>query len=67
MTIHEAIAAASELLPGAVVPAGIDPRWQAIIEVAEYVKACPEEVWGFAARWGCSDDADLAPLSPRAC
>jgi len=59
MTIHEAIAAASDVLPGAAVAEGIDPRWQAIIEVAEYLGSCPEEVWGFAARWGCSDDADL--------
>jgi len=59
MTIHEAIAAASRLLPGVPVAAGTDPRWQAIIEVGEHIEASPDEVWDFAAHWGCSDDPDL--------
>jgi len=59
MTIHEAIAAASRVLPGIAAATGTDPRWQAIIEVGEYVDAHPDEVWDFAAQWGCSDDADL--------
>jgi hypothetical protein len=59
MTVHEAIAAASRLLPGAPSSEGIDPRWQGIIQVSEYVEASPDEVWGFAAQWGCSDDPDL--------
>ena len=60
MTLTEAIAAAEALLPGqAAEERGLDPRWQAIIEVSEFIPSDPEEVWLFAARWGCSEDADL--------
>lgn len=36
-----------------------DPRWQAMVEVGEFVGSNPEEVWQFASRWGCSSDANL--------
>jgi hypothetical protein len=60
MTLSEAIAAAEALMPARVNEvSALDPRWQAIIEVAEFIPSDPEEVWLFAARWGCSEDADL--------
>src|SRR5262245_54944833 len=60
MTVQEAIEQAEALLPGAAAREGeIDPRWQAVIAVAEFVESEPEAVWAFALRWGRSDDADL--------
>ena len=60
MSLHSVIARAEHLLPGHAAPDGEnDPRWQAIIDVAEFIPTHPEEVWVFASRWGCSDDADL--------
>jgi hypothetical protein len=59
-TVEEAIAAAEVLLPGHSAPEGeTDPRWQAIIEVGEFVEAQPHPVWLFVERWGSSRDADL--------
>jgi hypothetical protein len=60
MTLIEAIAAAELVLPGqAAGNRELDPRWQAIIAVSEFIPTDPEQVWAFAARWGCSEDADL--------
>src|SRR5687767_14749965 len=60
VTVHDAIAAADSLLPGQPAPEGnIDPRWQAIIEVGEFVETEPEPVWSFIVRWGSSSDEDL--------
>ena len=60
MTVHEAIASAEALLPGIAAPEGqVDPRWQAIISVGEFVETEPEAVWSFIARWGASRDSDL--------
>ena len=60
MTVVEAIAAAESILPGHAAPEGeIDPRWQAIIAVGEFIPTESEAVWAFVARWGCSEDADL--------
>ena len=59
-TLRSVIAAANSVLPGQQAPQNqTDPRWQAIIAVAEFVPSDPDEVWAFAARWGCSDDPDL--------
>src|SRR5690606_2088014 len=44
---------------GQAASSGEDPRWQAVVEVAEFVPSHPEEVWLFAARWGCVDDDDF--------
>lgn len=60
MTVQEAIIQAEAILPG--VPAAeneIDPRWQAIIEIGEFVQSHPEEVWLFVSRWGTHPDDDL--------
>ena len=60
MTVEEAIAAADAILPGVAAPDGeTDPRWQAIIAVAEFVEGDPEPVWSFALRWGSHADGDL--------
>lgn len=60
MNVQEAIAAAELLLPGEAAPDGeIDPRWQAIIAVSEFIDDEPDAVWSFVVRWGASSDEDL--------
>jgi hypothetical protein len=60
MTVDEAIVAAEKLLPGASAPEGnIDPRWQAISKIGEFLESDPETVWPFIVRWGSYDDEDL--------
>jgi hypothetical protein len=45
MTVQQAIAQAAALLPGSAAPEGeIDPRWQAIIAVGEFIENDPEPV-----------------------
>jgi hypothetical protein len=57
MTVQDAIAAAEQVLPGSEAPD--DPRWKAIIAVADHIETDPELVWQFALRWGSVADADL--------
>lgn len=60
MTVDETIAAAEAILPGRAAPDGeLDPRWQAVTAVAEFIESEPEAVWSFAKRWGGSSDEDL--------
>ena len=60
MTVVEAISEANAILPGiAAREDARDPRWQAIIAVAEFVESDPEPVWAFVARWGTHCDGDL--------
>ena len=60
MTVDEAISAAEKILPGHAAPDGVeDPRWQAIIEVGNFVPEEPEAVWPFVLRWGSHGDDDL--------
>jgi len=60
MTVEETIAAAESVLPGEAPPEGeIDPRWQAIVAVGEFIEEEPEAVWSFIVRWGASPDEDL--------
>ncbi len=59
MSVNDAIDRANSLLPGIPTESGTDPRWQAIIAVAEYVEDEPEEVWSFAVRWGSHEQEDL--------
>lgn len=60
MTVTEAVRQAAERLPGRAAPAGrIDPRWQAIIAVGEFVMSEPEAVWRFIRRWGSHASQDL--------
>ena len=60
MTVEETIAAAESVLPGEAAPEGeIDPRWQAIVAVGEFIEEEPEAVWSFIVRSGASPDEDL--------
>src|SRR5437879_5589174 len=59
-TVREAIRRAQTLLPGEPAPEGeSDPRWQAIIDVEEYVPTEPEAVWEFVQTWGAHPQEDL--------
>src|SRR5882672_1271312 len=58
--LQRAIARAERLLPGRPAPAGkIDPRWQAIIRVGEFIESHPEEVCAFALKWAKVRGVDL--------
>jgi hypothetical protein len=59
MSVSEAIHAAEALLPGEPTAERLDPRWQAIIAVGEYIESEPEAVWSFICRWGCHPQEDL--------
>jgi hypothetical protein len=60
MTVEEAISEAEAILPDRCADEGeTDPRWQAVICVAEFIETDPEPVWAFALRWGRSSDDDL--------
>jgi hypothetical protein len=59
-SVEEAIRQAELVLPGSEAPEGaIDPRWQAIIAVGEYLESDPEPIWEFVCRWAECDDDDL--------
>jgi hypothetical protein len=60
MSVHDAIAKAEAVLPGRAAPDGaVDPRWQAIIAIGEFIETEPEAVWSFIDRWGGHPDDDL--------
>jgi hypothetical protein len=60
MTMDQAIAQAEAILPGSAAAEGdIDPRWQAIIAVGEFIEDDPEPIWRFVRRWGSTEDEDL--------
>jgi hypothetical protein len=60
MNIAQAIRRAERILPGREAPEGeLDPRWQAIIGVAEHIQRHPDEVWRFTRKWGAHPNADL--------
>jgi hypothetical protein len=59
-SVHDAIREAELLLPDVPADEGDpDPRWSAIIRVAEFLETHPEEVWTFVCRWGTHEQADL--------
>jgi hypothetical protein len=59
-TVQEAIAAAERLLPGEAGPEDdLDPRWQAIIAVQEFLETDPDDIWPFILKWGASDVEDV--------
>jgi hypothetical protein len=63
MTVNEAIRRANSILPGRPAPDElIDPRWQAIIAVGEFIQTEPQAVWCFVERWGkhANDDVRMA-------
>ena len=60
MSVGEAIRKSNALLPGT--PAAgddEDPRWQAILEVGNYIQSDPKDVWGFVVAWGGHSQEDL--------
>jgi hypothetical protein len=60
----DTIAEVEAMLPGQAAPKGeVDPRWQAIIKIEEFVREEPEAVWPFIHRWGCHEDEDLRTAS----
>ena len=61
-TVAHAIDDAERVLRSVLEPAADgtkDPRWHAVISVAEFGENYPLDVWGFVSRWGCSRDQDL--------
>jgi hypothetical protein len=60
MTLQEHIRRAEQILPGKAARDGEqDARWQAIIDIGEFVEHEPQAVWDFVRRWGSHPDADL--------
>jgi hypothetical protein len=60
IAVKLAIENAEKLLHGVPVPEGeIDPRWQAIIKVADYIETEPHEVWCFIKNWGKHANEDV--------
>jgi hypothetical protein len=60
MSLAKAIRDANALLPGRPRRRGkIDPRWQAIIRIANSIEAQPDAVWRFVAHWGVHPQHDL--------
>lgn len=57
--VTEAIREAEAVLPGECVDNGLDPRWQAIVKIGEYIEPEPEAVWEFIRRWGRHPQKDL--------
>jgi hypothetical protein len=59
-TIKQAILNAEKLLPGIPAHEGdVDSRWQAIIEIGEYIDTEPDEVWLFIRKWGMHSNEDV--------
>jgi hypothetical protein len=60
MSAAQAIAEAERVLALPSIRDGeVDQRWQALLEVAEYVASDPETVWPFVRRWGAAEDDDI--------
>ncbi|MGA7399072.1 MAG: hypothetical protein WCC99_13570 [Candidatus Sulfotelmatobacter sp.] len=60
MNVWEAIASAERILPGHAATEGEeDPRWQAMISIADFIQSDPDAIWPFIVRWGSSADEDL--------
>jgi hypothetical protein len=60
MSVSRAIRIAESTLPGEEgAGGGLDPRWQAIISVADYIEQYPDEIWRFTRKWGSHANADL--------
>jgi len=57
--VRDAVASAERILPGLAAPEGArDPRWQAIIAIADFIQEEPDAIWSFILRWGISVDED---------
>ncbi len=58
-SVHRAIARAERILPGREVKVGVDPRWQAIIRVGDFIESQPIPVCEFALKWSRRRGIDL--------
>jgi hypothetical protein len=59
-TIKQAITKAEKLLVGNTAKEEkLDRRWQAIIEIGEYIQTDPQEVWLFIRKWGTHSSEDI--------
>lgn len=58
--VEQAIATAERVLaqPPARV-SEVDIRWQVLLDVAEYVRSHPDDLWPFVRQWGSSEDDDV--------
>ncbi len=60
MSAWEAIAEVEATLPGEAAPdREVDPRWQGLIRIADFIQDQPDAVWEFILRWGSHQDKDL--------
>ncbi len=60
MSVTETIDYANSLLPGMPAEEGHDdPRWQAVIEVGNFIETDPEPVWQFVQQWGNCPQEDV--------
>jgi len=60
LTVQEAISRAEAVLQDCAGPeAENDPRWQALIQIADFIESDPLPVWSCIQTWGCSKDPDL--------
>ena len=60
LTVQEAIEAAERILPGRTALEGTkDSRWQAVIEIGNFVADQPETIWPFVLKWGSHEDEDI--------
>lgn len=60
MSVAQAIRKADRILSAKEAPEDeLDPRWQAIIGVGDYIQQHRDEVWRFTRRWGSHANADL--------
>ena len=60
MTLAHALQKAEQILPGKKASGdGLDPRWQAIIDVSNHIQQHPDEVWRFTRKCGAHANEDL--------
>ena len=60
MNVQEAILKAENLLHGQPEPEGNeDPRWQAIIEISDFIESNPKEILEFVLKWGGHENEDI--------
>lgn len=59
MALRDVVSSAERVLVTASRGGEVDPRWQAILEVAEFIQTSPDEVWNFVRRWGTEGDDDV--------
>lgn len=59
-TLRRIIRRTERILPGRPAPNGeCDDRWQAIMQIEDYVQEFPEPIWEFTRKWGKHPQKDL--------